>query len=493
MASANGPNVVATTIPAILLVVLAAVGALLGWRRPGLPVTFHRWLGAIALAGAAAAAVINFRALGPGATSGMVAYAGGVVADHSEAYAIVLLCATGLVAILASGAAAHRLGSRAPAFHSLVLTATAGGTILAVQWEMAMVVVGLTLLVTSLVGIVALEKAAEGPGEAAIAMLVTSGIGLSLLLYGFAVIYAVTGTTDLAVTTARFDHAGPLEGLGLALTLLGLAYLVGAAPLHHWMFRVAASSSGAVAGTVISLAAVSGGVALLRVMVSGFTATLRPWVVLAGVLGAAACLYPALLSLVAGSVRRLIALGASLQGGLLICALVGSGVGRDGRPAGGAAALLFGLAVFVLAILASFLAVARLEADGIGGGLHDIRGLSRRSPMTAALLGLGLAGLAGLPPLAGFVARILIAESAVADGYAWVAVASIAASVIYAVPMLRWVTAAFVEDDELPAVASSSPRLASLVAAACAAFGVAATVLAGPLLYAADVAAKALR
>jgi NADH-quinone oxidoreductase subunit N len=494
MPAPNGMAVFATMLPTTLLVVLAAVGGLLGWRRPGLPPSFHRWLGALALVGAASAALVALRGVALSTNGvGLSAYAGGVVADRFSTYAVLLLCGTGLLAILTSGAAEARLGSRLPAYHALILTATAGGTILAVQVEMGMLVVGLGIVVISLVGIVAMEKTAEAPGVAAFRSLVSAGIALALMLYGLAIVYGATGSTDLAAVRGQFLHSAPLEGLGLALTLLGLAYLVGAPPLHHWMLQVASASSAAVAGAVVSLAVAAGGIALVRVMVSGFSATMHPWVVLAGVLGAAACLYPALLSVVAGSVRRLIGLGAGLQGGLVLSALVGSGRGSDLKPAGGVIVILFGLVVFVLAIQASFQAVARMEEDGIGGDLGGLRGLARRSPMAAALLSLGLAGLAGLPPLAGFLVRILVASSAVAGGYAWVAVAGVAASAIYAVAVLRWIGAAYVEDEELPVVLPRTPRLASVVGLACALCGVVAMLLAGPLLYAADGAASVLR
>ena len=445
--------------------------------------------------GAAAAALVALRGVALSTNGvGLAAYAGGVVADRFSAYAVLLLCGTGLIAILTSGAAEERLGSRLPAYHALILTATAGGTILAVQVEMGMLVVGLGIVVISLVGIVAMEKTAEAPGVAAFRSLISAGVALALMLYGLAVVYGATGSTDLAAVRGHFLHSAPLEGLGLALTLLGLAYLVGAPPLHHWMLQVASASSGAVAGAVVSLAvAAGGGIALIRVTVSGYSATMHPWVVVAGVLGAAACLYPALLSVVAGSVRRLIGLGACLQGGLVLSALVGSGRGSDLKPSGGVIALLFGLVVFVLAIQASFQAVARMEEDGIGGDLAGVRGLARRSPMAVVLLSLGLAGLAGLPPLAGFLVRILVASSAVAGGYAWVAVAGVAASAIYAIAVLRWIGAAYVEDEELPPVVPHAPRLASVVGLACALFGVVALLLAGPLLYAADGAASVLR
>jgi hypothetical protein len=69
----------------------------------------------------------------------------------------------------------------------------------------------------------------------------------------------------------------------------------------------------------------------------------------------------------------------------------------------------------------------------------------------------------------------------------------VAASAIYAITVLRWIAAAYVEDEELPAVLPRAPRLANVVGFACAAFGVVAMILAGPLLYAADGAASVLR
>ena len=488
----NGTAVVATVLPSVLLLAIAAVGAFLGWRRPDLPVSFQRWLAAIGLVGAAFAALITLSGLTKTSGVGLVAFSGGIVADRFAVYAELLLCAVGLLGMLGAGTAAQRLGRRAPAFHALVLTATAGGTIIAIQWEMGVLVAGTGLLVLSLVGLVALEKTASAAGEAALKQLAGAGAALALLLYGLAIVFGATGTTDLAATRPLFIRADSLEGLGLAMALLGLCYLVGATPLHRWLLQVANGSSGAVAAVVVSLGATAGGIALVRVMVSGFSATLRPWVLLAAVLAAIACLYPALLALASSGVRRLIGLGVSLQGGLLLTALLGSGIGGDHRSAGGVVALLFGLGVFALAALASFQAVGLLEAQGIGTDLRQLRGLARRAPGTAAVLALGLAALAGLPPLAGFIARLLIAETSVAGGFAWVAAASLVAWVVYAIPVLHFLAALFVDDEEAPPAAPSAQRLARVVATCCAVFGILASLLAGPILYAANGAALSL-
>ncbi len=481
-------------LPTTFLLLAALLSALSGWAWRAVPPLLHRLIGLAGLLAAIATTVITYRGIKDIHGIGVAGFGGSIVADHFATFAITTLCAIGIVALIGSGLAAPRLGQRTPAYHSLVLTATAGGTILATQWEMAMLIVGLAVLVPSLVAIVALEKSGEGPAEAAFRQLVFAGIALAVLVYGLAMVYGATGSTDLATTRAGLAHASaPLEGLGLSLTLLGLAYLLGAAPLHHGLLQVARASEGVVAGAVASLSVASGGIVLVRVFVSGFGADLRPWVVLAAVLAAIACLYPALVSLGSQTIRGLIGWGSSLQGGLLIAALVGSGLGIDGRPNGGVEALLFAIVAFVLAILVSFQAVAILESAGVGGRLSDLRGLARRSPLGAGLLTAGLCGLAGLPPLVGgFVARLLIGVSAVDARFAWLALAVVIASILYAIPVLRALAAMFVEDEEAPAAIMPAPRLARLGAATSAILGVLVAVLAGPLLYAADVAALSL-
>ncbi len=494
MSVAGAPSLLQATLPTWILLLGALLTALLGWRVERFPLGGHRVIGTVAEAAAMAAAVGAFHGVTPATQVALSAGSGAVVADRFSLFAVILVCSVGIVAVLGSGTATERLGARMPGYHALLLTATAGGTVVALQWEMGALVAGLALLLPSLVGMVALEKTTEGAGEAALAQVAVGGLCLGVLLFGLSIVYGATGTTDLAVARTALAHASPpLEGLGLALTLLGLAFLVGAAPLHRGVLAVARSSQGAVAASVLGISVTAGGIVLVRVLVSGFTASLRPWVVLAGVLALVASLYPALVSLPATSVRRVIGLGASLQGGFLLMALLGSGTGRDGRPEGGVEALLFGLPVFVLSLMASLQALGILEGDGVGARVADLRGLARRSPLAAGLLTLGLAGLAGLPPMAGFLGRILIVQSAVGGGYPWVAAGVLAASLIYAIPILRILAAIFVEDDEEPALVSGAPLLGVLTAGATALLGVVAMVLAGPLTFAAHLAALSLR
>jgi NADH-quinone oxidoreductase subunit N len=482
-----------TMLPTSLLLAGATLVALLGAAFREMPPLISRVVALVALLAAIVAALFTLRAITGPVGVGADAFAGSVVADRFSVYAVVLVCGVGVLCALGSGTAGERLAGRAAAFHALLLTATAGATVIAGQWEMGMLVAGLALLLPALVGMAALDKATQGAGEAALRQLAETAVALAVLLLGLALVYGATGSTDLGAVRTQLPGASPaLQGLGLALTLLGLVQLVGATPLHRWLVLTVRSSHGAVAAAVVGLSTATGGVALIRVFVSGFTASFRPWVVLAAVVAVIATLYPAVLSLRAVSVRTLVALGISIQGGLLLAALLATGTAIDGRTGGGLDAALFGMVGFVLATLACLLALGILDGVDLGSGIADLRGLSRRHPLSAALLALGLAGLAGLPPLAGFLTRILVAQSDVAAGYAWVAVATGAATVIYAVPVLRALAAMFVEDEDEPAVVSGVPRLSRLAAGAAAVFGILAMILAGPLMYAANSAGLTL-
>ena len=124
-----------------------------------------------------------------------------------------------------------------------------------------------------------------------------------------------------------------------------------------------------------------------------------------------------------------------------------------------------------------------LQTAGLGDSLRDIRGLAHRSPATAVLLAFALATLVGIPPLAGFVARLFVVETAVDAGYGWLAVAALIAIALTALPVVRVVASMYAEvGDEIPFTLTATPRLGRMVATFCCLAAVFLTVLAQPLL-----------
>ncbi|MGI8847076.1 MAG: proton-conducting transporter membrane subunit [Candidatus Dormibacteria bacterium] len=486
-------DIIFTLLPVALLLGSAAIIGAIGALRRG---THPGWYRAIAVVGLLGASAAGLNALYRMRFSpnfvGIDTMAGGILGDRFAVFAECAACGLAVLVILGASLGWVALHGRRAAFHSLVLTAAAAIALMANTREMAALLAAATLLVVALVGLAALTKADGRSIEATLKQLVLLGVALGLLAEGLAIIYGLTGSTDLARSRVAYGGGAAGEGLGLALCLLGAAGLLGAAPLHRWVVNAAEGLAPVTGAAVIGLGGFGGAVLLTRLTVSGFGPALRPWLSLATVVAAVATLAPALLALRVTDVRRLIGLLASLQAGLLLVAVLGSGPGGDHTPAAGATALLMGAVVFAVAAIGSMLAVGSLHVSGIASEIDSLRGLARRSPATAISLTIGLVALVGLPPLGGFLVRILIASSAVAAGYAWVALLGLLASALAAVAVIRFLVAVYVEDNEERAPLEAAPRMARIAVAACAVLGVMATLLAQPLLLLVNGASLAL-
>jgi NADH-quinone oxidoreductase subunit N len=184
---------------------------------------------------------------------------------------------------------------------------------------------------------------------------------------------------------------------------------------------------------------------------------------------------------------------ASGQAAMLLLAALGFASARAQTPATGTIALLFAIVIFGLATLAAFAFLAMFQTAGIGDTREEFHGLAHRSPPSALLFAIGLVTLVGVPPLAGFIARVLIVDSAIEAGYGWLAVVALAAMVVIAVPVIRLVGAMYGDTGgEVPFTVMATPRLARMTATFCCLGAVYLALLAQPLLIAARAGAGSL-
>jgi NADH-quinone oxidoreductase subunit N len=366
------------------------------------------------------------------------------------------------------------------------------------QREMAAFTVALALLAVSLVLLTAMTKTSGLTAEAAFRQVLGGGISLATAVYGLVLIYAATGTTDLArlATGVRVDGTpvdGALAAVGIALVVVGLLSVIGVPPLQAWTRHLQEAAPGVVAGFGSALGVVAGTAVLARFAVEGFGSGHSRWTLLVTVLAAIAMLSGGLLSLQANTIRRLIADLSIVQAGFLLLAVAATGTGVSGAAAAGPTALLFTLLGAAAALMAVLLLAGIFDAAGLGTSLDAYRGVGRRAPATAVFLSLGLLALAGLPPLAGFVGRLLIAESALDAGAGWAVGAGAVAVVLSATAVLRWLAAMYADDNLEAPFAVSTTRLSSrLTAWAAAGLGLLLAAFAGPLLSLAGAGATAL-
>jgi len=482
--SSFGAALTTALLPQILLVAVALVCAVLPLVRPGERPDLYRWIAVIGLLGAVAASgyVLYDMRLNQNGIA-IAAWGVGLVVDHFSIYVTVTACAFSLITCLVSDTYVRRIPSRSGGFFALVLLVTAGVSALAAQREMITFFVALELVNVALTALHALIKADDLAAEVAWKHLVEGAVATAAVLYGLAMLYGVTGSTNLASVASSLHRAPGLATLGIALVLLGLTFPLGVFPMRQWVARAGEGTPAVVAGFLVTMGVTAGAVAWIRLGVSGLGGAVGPWTGLTAVIAAAALVHAALSALRETRVTRLAGELASAQAALLLLAIVSFGPGASSAAAQGPTAFLFALAVFGVAVLTAFAVIAILQSARLADTIADYRGLAQRSPRAALLLAIALAALIGTPPLGGFIARLFVLESAVDAGYAWLAVVALAASAVVAVPVVRLIASMYADTgEETRFTMGATPLLSRVTAASCIIAAFLATVLAQPLL-----------
>ncbi len=336
---------------------------------------------------------------------------------------------TTAVVVLMTRAYTRHLAANVGEFYLLVFCALLGMLTLASVRDLLLLFVGLELLTFSLYVMVAYLKQEAASIEAGMKYLVIGSVSSGLLVYGISLLYGASGTTSFAGLRQAFA-GGPLPPMataGLLLVMAGLGFKVAAVPFHLWVPDVYEGAPTPVAALLSVGSKMAGVVALLRLLYGAFLPAQAIWSPVLAVLAAATILYGNLAALPQTNIKRLLGYSSIGHAGYLL-------MGLSTATASGASAIGFYLLAYMVSNLAVFFVVVvaseALESDH----LDAYNGLARRSPMLAATMFVGLLSLAGVPPLAGFVGKLLVLLATVRTGRLWLALigaANVAVSLYY--------------------------------------------------------------
>ena len=482
-------------LPEAMLVGIALLSVLIAVLRPGLRPDIHRWIACIGLVGSLAACglvLLGLRNVRSGVA--ITVWNGGFVVDSFALFIAILACVTALCTCLISDSAVRNIPSRSSAFYALILISTAAAEAIAAEREMTTLFIALALLLVCLVALGALVKTNPRGAVSSFEHLIEGGVGLALVLYGLALLYGTTRNTNLDAVAPVAGAAAGAVALGVALVVLGLCATLGVFPLRRWVGRVATSVPAGAAGFIIAISLVAGGAALARVTVSGLGPAVGVWRWLVPIVAAVALGHASLSSLRETTVSRLIGQLVSTQAAMLLLGLLAFTTGSRGLPAYGMTAFLGGLGVTAIATLAAFGVLAMLQVAGIGDAIDDVRGLAHRSAPAALLMTVAVGTLAGVPPLAGFLTRLLLVSSAADTHHGWLAIIAVGATLLTMVAALRFVATLYADaGDEVPFTLGATPLVSRIVAGAACFAGVGLVVLIQPLLAVATAGAGTLR
>jgi len=432
-----------------------------------------------------------------GAGTDSSAFAGAVVMDRFAVYFILLLIIVAAAVVVASLDWAKEL-DLAGEFYALLLVATGSMSLLVQGNDLILIFIALettSIAQYVLVGITRRDRAAE----AGIKYLLNGAIAAGLMIYGFAFLFGVTGSTSMD-GIGEFVRAGN-EAARLPLTLAfvliaaGFGFKMALAPFHGWAPDVYEGGPTPVI-SFLSVASKAGGFAIaLRLFYTGLgggdTFISQDWALMFGVFAVASMLFGNIAALLQKDARRLLGYSSIAQAGNIGVGLAAVAMGSTL----GASGVLFFLGTYVATNLGAFFAVIAIS-ERIGSyQISDYAGLIKRSPVLSAILVLCLLSLTGIPPTAGFIAKIYIFNSAVQTGEQWlVAIVAIAVinTAISAFYYLRWArTIVLEEPKDETRFSATGPMQAMLAAAAIGVIFLG--VVPSPLLNAAQRAAEALR
>ncbi|TMC48600.1 MAG: NADH-quinone oxidoreductase subunit N [Chloroflexi bacterium] len=449
-------------IPEGILLLGALVCGSLAVVHRRVPAPVYRGLSALTLVAAAGSSLVYLRGLPTSPSNpGYVAWSEGLVVDRYSIFFVPVLCAFTLMTVLASAPVAQRIRPHVGEYHALLLTATLGAVLLASAREMIAFYVALELLSISLYILVGISKTEPRSSEAAFKYLVYGAAASAVLLYGLALLYGLTGRTDLVGVAHGLGSSSAAAALALTLVIAGLTFKLGAVPLHQWVPDVYEGATAPVAGFIATLSKAAGFAILLRVVVTTFPVARSTWLAVIALAAALSMVLGNVVALAQSRMKRLLAYSSIGQAGFILVGVVAYPPDQQG-----VAAVLFYLFTYGIVVLGVFAAVAHVEGSGAGEEIDDYRGLSRRSPIAAAALAVGMVSLIGIPPTIGFFAKLFVFEAAVQAGYAWLVLLALAMTVVSAAYYLRVLRVMYVDAGDQDAAPLPWPPRVTLAAIA---------------------------
>jgi NADH-quinone oxidoreductase subunit N len=385
----------------------------------------RRNLGWLTAGGLAVISVVSLLAGRPGEAS-QLAW-GGMVRFDWLGFIFKLLFLFGAAVTALFAMEVPQLGRRGE-FYLLMLASTIGMCLMASAANLVMLYLAIETTSIPLYVLAGFFKTDDKSTEAGFKYMLFGALTSTIMLYGFSLLYGFTGTTDLYALASQMASGGlPLAlVLGvLALILIGFGFKISAAPFHFWAPDVYEGAPTPIAGFLSTASKAAGFAVLMRVLLVVFSAqeTVTYWVAAVAALSTFSMTLGNALALAQKNIKRLLAYSSIAHAGYAL-------IGMAGVSVLGMSAVFFYLVAYVITNLAAFGVVAAVARVVGSDEIADYAGLSRRAPGLALAMLVAFLSLSGMPPLAGFVAKVFVFATAVKAGLIWLAFVGVLNSIV---------------------------------------------------------------
>ena len=360
----------------------------------------------------------------------------------------------------------------------LMMLSAVGGLVMAGAADLLVLFLGLEMLSIAVYVMAAIERRRATSVEAGVKYFILGAFSSAFLLYGIALIYGATGTTNLVDIKTRLDRVLILRdffavpeknGLllaGVALLMVGLGFKIAAVPFHAWVPDVYQASPTPVTAFMASAVKAAGFVMLVRVVVFALDTQANHWQPVIYGLAAVTLLVGAFVAVAQNDVKRMLAYSSIVHAGFILLGVYSSsdsGLVFARNSDEGLVSVLFYVAVYSVIAVGSFTVISQLQASGKPSGqtagrssdasnsddrllFSQLQGLAGRHPVWAAVFTVLLLAQAGVPFTSGFVAKFNVILATVEVKSYLLAVIAMISAVVVAFAYLRVVVAMYFTD-----------------------------------------------
>ena len=357
-----------------------------------------------------------------------VTIAGAIAYDGFAVFIQITVAIAMLLSALVGDGYLRREGVEGPEFHVLAMMSASGAMMMGAANDLIVVFLGLEIMSIALYVLAAFNHKRAESGEAALKYFVLGAFSSAVFVYGIALVYGATGSTNLPqiadyLSKNVIASNGVLLG-GLALLLVGFGFKIAAVPFHMWSPDVYQGSPSPVTGFMAALAKAGAFAALLRVFVSSFGTVRTDWQPIIWALAILSLVLGAVVALLQNDVKRMMAYSSINHAGFIL-------LGVEAATVRGVSASLYYLFTYAFLVIGTFAVITVLGRDGdTGHQISDYRGLARRQPVLALAFAVLLLGQAGAPFTTGFLAKFGVVGAVVAThAYVLGAIAMVSAAV----------------------------------------------------------------
>jgi NADH-quinone oxidoreductase subunit N len=372
-------------------------------------------------------------------------YFGMVQVDNFSVFFDIIFLAAGIITILMARNYLKSRGIERFEFYVLLLFSTVGMMTMVSSSDLIVIFLGLEIMSIPLYVMAGLARKDPASNESSIKYFIMGAFATGFLLYGIALVYGASETTDLRRILTDFSFISAKSGIllysGAFLILIGFGFKIAAVPLHMWVPDVYQGAPTPVTAYFSVAPKAAGVAALLRIFVyglpqlEGITPVLWILAVLTMTVGN-------LLAIYQENIKRMLAYSSIAHAGYVLVALT---VGGEGAVS----AAIFYLFAYTFFNLGGFTVVTMIDSrSGSKALISEMRGLAGRYPFLAVLLGLFMFALAGFPPTAGFFGKFYIFSEAVKNGYIPLVIIAVMNSFVSVYYYLRIIWISFFEKSD---------------------------------------------